>query len=287
MCILRLVLKINHYQHAHEFLRDSWEQKRRKNPSFSLRSWAKQLGMASHAPLNLMLNGKRTIAKKHIPALIKSLGLAPKEGLYLETLIEYNQSRTAIEKELYFSRLRDLTPSEPLQTHEMQTLKLVSDPLHFQILEMTQLADFEPSPAWIQSRLRVPATTREIEEAIDRLLKLELLQKEGNGYKKTHRFVTNKPDVADLGAQAYHRAVSALAAELIAQVPVTEREYNGYTMSIKRESLPRAKLAIREFALRFIKEFTVTADDGEDTYQFNLQFFPITQPAKPAKGGRK
>lgn len=280
MCNVWLVLKITNYQNAHDFLRDSWEEKRKKNPSFSLRSWAKQLGMASHAPLNLMLNGKRTISKKHIPALIQSLGLASREGLYLETLIEYNQSKTAAEKQMYFSRLRDLAPTEPLQAEEIESFKFLGDPIHCLILEMTQLRDFRPDPKWIQSRLRMSSTSKQIEEAIERLLNLGLLQKDSKrGYKKTHRFLSSRPDIADLGSQAYHRAVSALAAELVSEIPITDREYNGYTTCIRRESLPRAKKLLREFVQKFLKEVEIAPGEGEDTYQLNLQFFPVTQNA--------
>jgi uncharacterized protein (TIGR02147 family) len=276
------MLKITHYKNAHEYLRDSWLEKRKKNSRFSLRAWSKQIGMSSHAPLNLMINGKRGISKKHIPALIRSLDLSPRDGLYLESLIDFNQSRSVAEKELYHSRLRELMPREDIQLFEMDSFRFIGNPLHCQILDMSDLKDFKSDPAWIKSRLFQKVSVQEIQEVIDRLLNLGLFRKNSAGnLQKTHRHLSNRPDVADLGSQEYHRSISKLASEMVGIQEVSVRQFDGYSMSIKRESIPRAKQLIYEFAKRFMQEIEVTQKDGEETYQLNLQFFPLTLTQNP------
>ena len=270
-------MNIIHYQHAHQFLKDSWLQKREKNPGFSLRAWAKQMGMSTHTTLTLMLNGKRDIPKKYVPVLIKSLMLTAREGLYLEMLIGYNQSKTVHEKELYSTRLQELTPQDQSALVELETFRYLEDPIHCIIMDMTDLADFNPDPKWIQARLQISVSVQRIEEVIARLIKMQLLQQDENGQlKKTYRTFTSVPDVADLAGQSYHKNASMMAGELISQQSVHVREFNGYTMSIKKSALPAAKLKLREFARQFMQETEAPAGEGEETYQLNLQFFPIT-----------
>ena len=231
-------------------------------------------------------------SKKHIPALIKSLGLNSRDGMYLETLIDYNQSKSSGEKELYHARLKDLAPEEPASAQEIESFKFLADPIHCFILDMTDLKDFSADPKWIQSRLQMKTTLLQIEGAITRLQTLGLIQAAGkNKFKKTHQFLSSSPDLKDAGAQKYHQNVSNLAAELIEKTDVNLREYNGYSLCIKESSLPRAKQLMREFTKKFLKEVEIAPNQGDETYQLNLQFFPITQPQPQpkliAEGGNK
>ncbi len=274
------MMTITNYQKAYEFLKDAFGTKQEKNPQFSLRAWSKQLGMASHAPLNLMLAGKRPIPKKYLPQFIKSLDLKPREGLYLETLIEFNQAKSIVEKEMYFSRLKELAPSEPVNLVEMETFKYLGDPLHCIILDMTDLKDFSTDPKWIQDRLQMKVSLKQIDEVLNRLLTLGLVKEFKGKMIKTHQHITNRPDVADFGSQQYHKNVSQLAIDLISEQPVLEREFNGYSLNIKKNKIPEAKLLIRAFVKDFIQQIEDPSTTGEETYQLNVQFFGLTKNKK-------
>lgn len=236
------------------------------------------MGLRSHAPLHLMIAGKRAIPKKLVPVIIESLKLSPQAGLYFETMVELDRARKPEQKEFYLRRLKQLGPRDPLKMHEVEQFTVIKEPLHVVLLEMTDLKDFKEDSKWIQSRLGLEATEKQIQEAISRLLGLGLLHRDSSKkLKKSNQHVTTRPDVADLGVQEYHRRVLQMAAELLAQQPVGEREYNGYALNIKRSSLPLAKKLIREFIKKFIEQIEANASDSEETYQFNIQLFALTQ----------
>jgi uncharacterized protein (TIGR02147 family) len=233
--------------------------------------------MSTHAPLNLMLSGKRPIPKKYLPSFIKSLDLNAREGLYLETLIEFNQAKSMVEKDMYHARLKELAPSEPVNLVEMETFKFFGDPLHCIILDMTDLKDFSADPKWIQTRLQFKASLKQIEDTIARLICLKLLKDVNGRLTKTHKHITNRPDVADLGSQQYHKNVSQLAIDLISEQDVSLREFNGYSMNIKKNKISEAKLQIRAFVKDFIQKIEEPSTAGEETYQLNVQFFGVTK----------
>ena len=81
------------------FLRSVWERKRVFNKSFTLRAWAKQLGISSYGTLHQIIKGMRPFPKKYAMALGESLGLDAKEILYFETLIDYEKAKSLKEKE--------------------------------------------------------------------------------------------------------------------------------------------------------------------------------------------
>jgi plasmid maintenance system antidote protein VapI len=55
--------KIHDYADVRSFMRDYFEQAKRKNPRWSLRAWANKLGLASASGLAMILNSKRNIGR--------------------------------------------------------------------------------------------------------------------------------------------------------------------------------------------------------------------------------
>ena len=56
-----------------------------------------------------------------------------------------------------------------------------------------------------------------------------------------------------------------------------KREFNRYSMSIIKAKVPLAKALIRDFSKKFMHEVEAASSTGEETYQLNVQFFPVTK----------
>ncbi len=272
-------LNIYHYEDAFKYLYDSYVYKKEKNPSFSLRSWARNLGLKSHSPLQLMISGKRSISIKYIPKFIKSLSLSFNEGMYLENLIQMNQAKSLEEKELYLGRINELRPKiTPLNSLELETFKFLQDPLHCLILEMSELKVFKNEPKWIKDRIHLEASINEIKEAITRLGILGLINIDKNKkITKNHQHITNTIDVADLATQKYHKNVLDLAKKAIDQQKIDEREFNSFCFNIDKNEIPELKKQVRRFIQNFIRKNESKSKHGNETYQLNVQLFSLTK----------
>ena len=236
------------------------------------------MGLKAHSPLHLMLSKKRAIPKKYIPYFIQSLGLNQIEGLYLENMLEFSKAKTLKGKEHYSSRLKALSPKAKLNMVEVNSYKYLKDPIHCAILEMIDLVDFKKDPKWIQNRLIMKTTPKEIELAIERLIQLGLINLDSEGcLVKTHQFISCAPDVRDEGVQEYHANVAQLGIQSLSEQALQEREFNAYSLNIQASSLPKAKAMIRKFCSEFMHEFESKPNEGEATYQINVQFFSLTQ----------
>ncbi|MEX0798144.1 MAG: TIGR02147 family protein [Bacteriovoracaceae bacterium] len=98
-------MNIYTYTQPEIYLKDMLSAKKQKNPQFSLRAWARLLGMKTHTPLQLMLASKRPIPKKYIPLFGKSLSLSEEEVGFLEVMIDHQRARNPIEKNLQLNKM--------------------------------------------------------------------------------------------------------------------------------------------------------------------------------------
>jgi hypothetical protein len=100
----------------------------------------------------------------------------------------------------------------------------------------------------------------------------------------------------------WHRNVIAMAAHVAfvgpvvpalentpaPQAKVDASDISSYTMTIAKASLPKAAEAVREFTHRFLGEFEPKVHEGDEVYQFNVQFVPLTLwSASVPAGGKK
>jgi len=275
-------LSLFSYETAHELLAAAYKSKLSVNPTFSMRAWARKLGLASNATLSLMLSGKRSIPRKYIPIFVSELGLSSQEAIYFESLVELQKARGSRARSFYLERAQILRPKNAPSFVELESLRTLSHPLHMALLEMCELRNFSPDSKTIRKRLREPVSVRDIEDMIERLIGLGLLKESKTGQlQKTHKAISTRPDVVDAGSREYHRKVAMLAAVAIDEQALDEREFNGYAINVQRSALPKAKKLIRRFIEEFSGEVEADPGDGEETYQLNLQFFSLTKNQNP------
>jgi uncharacterized protein (TIGR02147 family) len=259
-----------------KLLSEKFNQKKRANPAFSIRSWAAQMNLSSHGSLQQILAGKRTVPKKYIPSISKSLNFNIGETMYFETLVDFEKAKTQEEKEVYYERLNHLRPEgEKLRVLEIESYKYFENPLHSVIRTMVERQDFTFDLEKIRKQLKIPVEKRELEEVIERLLDFGFLVKDGKELKKVQKHIKNKIDVPSKAVQEYHAKMSRLAASEVKRQDVGEREFNSFCLNIKEGSLPAAKKKMRAFIEQFINEFEASENQSNKTYQLNLQLFSL------------
>lgn len=269
------MLTIFEYQKANEFLRDRWEEKKKKNPSFSLRAWSKKLGFESNAPLSLMMAGKRPVPKKYIPKFIKDLDLSPNEGLYLEALIEANKTKDPVAKEHYLKRMKELSPKKNINFVELDLYNYLQDPIHGVILEAMYLQKFYSDEKWIKKNLCHDRSLKEVKGALERLESLGLIENLDGVWTRTTNHVTSTRDVPKIALKNFHRNVSEYAAKAVYEQSVDKREYNNYFFNLKPEVIPEAKKEIRQFIKSFLEKYESEPGQGQETYSLNIQLFKV------------
>lgn len=274
-------LTVFNYDDPALYLRDAWNKKRVFNKNFTVRAWAKQLGISSHGSFYQIIQGKRPLPKKFVMPLSQSLELDAKEALYLETLIDYRKAKSLAMKAHYSERLKEIAPGEKLSFYEIEAFHCLKNPLNGAIVELTNVADFKLDAVWIKERLTIKASVSEIQKSLDSLFELGLLKMDESGKARpAHKLLHTKQDVKNEALQEYHKNVLALGAEQISKQDVKEREYNATAMGIKKSDLPKIKEEMRSFLNDMISKYESPEGEAEEIYQLGIQFFGLTNKNK-------
>jgi uncharacterized protein (TIGR02147 family) len=141
-----------------------------KNPKYSLRAFAKSVGI-SHTVLSLVMSGKRRLSKKASLKLAEALALDPEQKSLLA--LSASHPRSSLE-----------APSRSaaqLRFHQLSldTFSVVSDWYHLPILSLLDLPGARFEARWISKALSI--SQLEAKLAIERLQRLGLVEKRRNG----------------------------------------------------------------------------------------------------------
>jgi uncharacterized protein (TIGR02147 family) len=231
--------------------------RKNRNASYSLRAFARDLGV-SPAALSQYLLRKRELSKKNRLQIADRMKLSPLEQKAFES-----STKERIE----------------IESHELMsedTFRLISDWVCIATINLARLSDNQAKPAWISKRLAVSET--EAQDALKRLLRLRLIQiKNGRMIRTSRPFVTTT-DVPSEAIKKFHMGVLRKAEEALLDLPVEERDITAITMPTDPSKLDEAKKILKRTRRRIAD--LVSSDDAKEVYVLSIQLFPVSRKLK-------
>ncbi len=261
-----------------DFLNSTFQEIQKDNPQFSLRAWARNLGLSHVAMLSMVLSKKRrllpNLSSKICQDLIKRKRLTETEARYLDMLVLFANSSTEEEKTFYERILASLRPDQKFSTLQLDQMRIISDWYHFAILEMTNLKNFNSDPQWITRHLGGSVNQSQVVEAIERLCRLGLLETDANGtLKKTNVRLATPTDIPNKSLRKFHKTMLEKATMALEEQSVERRDISGHMLVIDRKKIPEAKRMIQDFRRR-LADFLETSE-GDAVYQIGIQLFDV------------
>jgi len=262
------------------FLLAHVQSKKSANPSWSYTVWARQLGLKSSSTLIMILNGQRNPGRGLLQDFSRFFKFNESERQYFADLVRLAKAHSDVQLSMaVMKQLEERNPGKGFRLLDQDTFIAVSQWHFFAIREMVQLREFREDPEWIASHLQFPVKPEKIEEALQTLLRLNLISRDPQGRLQataSHLDTTN--DISSEGLKRHHEQQLANASHCLRALSPESREISGGCFSIKSESLPRAKEMIRSFAVKLCNE--LEAKGGDQIFQIELAFFPLTKPIK-------
>jgi uncharacterized protein (TIGR02147 family) len=275
------MINIFDYEKLPDYLSDVLKERRIINSSYSLRSWAMQIGLKSHSPLHSLLNGSRAISSNLRLSLIQNLKLIDQQQNYFHALCDLYLATLKNDNEDQINKLRkilkNLAPLERSEVNAIEAFEIIINPLYMMILELIDRKDFKHEAFWIKNNLRVNIDLSEIQEMINKLVSLGMLEIKNGKFTKTFRHIYTTKEITSMAIQTYHKKILAMAINEISLQQPIQREYQSVTVNIKKSHLESFKEHIRSVVSESIKKFEAAAGEGDATYQFNIQLFSLTK----------
>ena len=276
-------VSIFNYSDYRKFLADYYSEKKKGNPNYSHRVFARSAGLSSPSHLLMIIKGERNLSIKTVQKFSEGLNLNPKEQRFFEFLVLYQQSEDLQSKAKYFSEIMMLKiSSKRLHVLEREKFNFLSKWYVVAIYVLVDLVNFSEDPVWIAKRLRNKITPKEAREALETLEKLSMIKKVNDRYVQSAGAITVSDDTKSVAVYNYHKDMLQLASESLKECGLHEREMNGATISIPKDKLPEIKEKIRAFR-KEINKITSSYHSPDEIYQLNIQLFPLSDALRVKK----
>jgi uncharacterized protein (TIGR02147 family) len=235
------------------------ERRCRQNPKYSLRAFARALGL-NPAMLSQVLSGKRYLSQKRAAQLAQKLGLHPKlSAQFVNTATSPKLSYVI--KENY----RDLA---------LDQFGLIADWYHFGILSLIETEDFEPRISWISSRLGI--SEMEAKLAVERLERLGILDTKKTPWVQKDGPIMIENTISTAATRQFQSQLLKMAEYSLENDSAQIRDFSSVTLAIHPDDLPIAAEEIRKFRLHLMS-LLEKRKSRKEVYQLAVQLYPASR----------
>jgi uncharacterized protein (TIGR02147 family) len=254
-----------------EQLKQELEARTLRNPKYSLRAFARDLGL-SPSRLSHVLSGHFGLSKIAAETVAQKLGLSNDEQRYFCDLVESAHARSPVKKKLAKQRVKArLTAVTPMSA---DAFAAVSAWYHFAIMECLDLPPSELSVESIAKSLDIKA--EQVKTALERLVRLGLVKKEGRNFKKTKLLFANPEGIPSESVKRFHEQMLEKAVVALRVYPVEKRDFSNLVVSVAQSDLPELKRRIKSFRQE-IDDLLTTTSKKDSVYNLSIQLFPLTK----------
>lgn len=253
------------------YIRSELKKRSAKNPQYSLRSFARDLGVAV-SWLSEFLAGKKGMSLESANRLCVVLGLSPQEKDLFLLSTEAHHARANGRRKVAEKKIKKLRIASSFKMKDSDFVD-AGTWHHLAILELLEVTAFEASESSIARRLGISRNT--VKTDLEDLQKLGLLKMVGGRFVAQYEQTATSNDKPSAAMRAYHEQILRKAGDVLRESPVQEREFQTAIFAFDSERMEEAKEAIREFQKQFLERFYQADAKKDSVYQFSLQFFSL------------
>ncbi len=242
-----------------QHLQRSFAERSKKNSRYSLRAFARSVGLDA-STLSALLKGTRPLTPKMAIRILNQIEM--EDPVLRATAL--NQVLGNVVKSEEFDHYTQLsnTQFEPISSWE-----------HFAILSLLEIPDTTWSDKKIAQHLNISIGVAI--EALSRLCTLGLIIRKKNHWMLLSKNLTTSNDVPNFLLRKVNREYIEKAIEALEDVPMDRRNISGITMAIDVKKLPIAKQMIQDFRRDLAK--VLESGKKNQIFRLNVQFFPISK----------
>lgn len=254
-------------------LKSAFDARRKKNPAYSLRSFASDLEVGA-STLSEVLNHKKNLARKTGVKILKSLSLNRHErDLFLLSIDHENPSVAHSRKDIE-GKIESYVSSSSAHVNQDSQQDLISDPLYATLLALMTVENFRYSLPWISNLLGI--FQHETTRLFKRLHDIGSIRLNGEENPQILRNFILSPDGATFESiKAYHHNTLRRASVALDNVPRTERDFCSTILAIDPDDFENIQEDIRAFHRTLFKKYG-SRKKAKRVYSLQNQFIPMT-----------
>lgn len=266
--------KIFEYLDYRDFLNNHFKEKKRINPSFSLRSVAIRLEV-NPGTIVRVLQGTRNISLELAERFTKILKLSKKETKYFELLVTFNQAKSMEDKNkclVQLVKLRD----KSLKTLDKEQFEYFTSWHTIVIKEILNIYRFTGNYEELARLVSPPITALQARQSIELLKRLRIIEcGKDDVYILKDTLLTTPESWSSFAINNFQHEMIKLASEALDRYPKDIRDFSTASMSISSDGLKKIKDRINLFYQDVID---IVQEDSRPAriYELNIQLFPLS-----------
>jgi uncharacterized protein (TIGR02147 family) len=271
-----MVMEHNNYR---EFLRAELAKRKCKNPSYSMRAFAAQVGLTQSA-LSQVMSGKKNLSSESATRIANLIGLSESEADYFRTLIQMAKTQNPDLMKSLTAKAQGLNPQREVRELSVEYFSMISDWYHLAIKNLLDVDGFEFTTGNIAKSLRI--SKLEAEAAIDRLVRMHAIETDptkndptNTRYRRVDTATVVKSDVKNEALRRFHRQMLEKAIESLETQTPQEKWVGSETFPFSEELLPEANQIIENF-MTAITDLSDRSKRRDHVYHLGVQLFKLT-----------
>jgi uncharacterized protein (TIGR02147 family) len=245
-----------------DFLQETFDSRVRKNSKYSLRAFARDLGL-NDSTLSQLLNERRKITTRHVERVIAALKLPSSALRKFKSKNELNSDYGKIQ-------FRQLS---------LDSFSTMADWFHDGILELSKMADFKADEKYISRRLDINIIQARL--AVQRLKRLGLVSVD-ESEKWTlvcENSLVNFDDTSksNQALKEYQKQLLDLSRKSVDETPVEKRNHTSFVVALDTNLVDEIHWRVREFQKQLVEYIESKSSTRNEVYAIQFTSFPLTK----------
>lgn len=251
------------------------DERIRSNPSYSMRSFARDLNVAP-STLSEILKKKKGLSVKKASEIVKALRLPDWQASHFVNLVAVKHSRSKKEKAEAKASLEAQKDKIIVEKLKSDTMKALTSTLDLAILECVHLKKFDNTHAWIAKKLKV--TLKEVKEAVERLIEVKLLEISADGeWRDLSPFFSSSDGISSDSIKAFNIDILKTMEKRIINEPVEDRIMKSVVFSLEEEHMKEARNILDEAIAKILNLSSKSDEKKDHIVCYSSQLFYLTK----------
>ncbi len=256
-----------------EVIQNEFDQRIQRNPAYSLRAYARGLGV-DIGSLSQILAGKRKLTLKKAKKLSVSLGLTEQveKDFILSVAKQYRATNVKRISQEVKDILNQYDKQRAVVNLSEETIPVLEDWYHFAVLELVTHPTVGGNNALIAEKLGL--TVEEVNESISKLMNLGLVAETSGQYLKTDAVLNVENDeLLSSKVMKRHKQIVEKVLKSVSDESIKGLNLNSITLSLDPKKMDEAKEKIDQF-LKEMKDFESLGTERK-VYEVAVQLLPL------------
>lgn len=272
-------MDIYQYDDFRIYLRDAFEARKKKDPSFSYRKFAQEAEIRNPGYLVDVIKGKRNLGGKVLAKVAGIFSIKPAEAEFLNLIVAYGQCKRPEEKQEFYRAIQIRRNHSSFARLNPAQARYFDDTLYLLLLHAVEAMDFRGDYEALGGFLEPSVAAGKVKKAIRELCEWGLVRQYSSGrYRAVNKFL--EPPATMTGTvKRMNRDLILQAPEALTRFPADRRHISSVILDLSEKAARRVQDKLEEFR-KEVFEIAKQDRDSSQVMQLTLIYFPKSKVRK-------